>query len=330
MESSLLHIISHTDLDGVTAAAVAWRRWQPSRPVKVSLAGYGTVDALILETVEAGQDLVVVDLFCQDERTVERLDRLHEAGRPPFLFDHHETTAARYGNRPWAVVDTRFCAAKVYYRWLLEQGAPGMDELERIVELANDRDLWINEMPDSRLWHALITLCGPYSVFSRLAGNPDAELAPHERAAAVDFVDRQERRFAAAVERIGRSRDDLAFVEPGVLEFGDVSDFGGLVLDRMENPPLLVAVAAKRFSGDWAVSMRSRSEMAGKIVGMLRDGKRIRGGGHDDSAALYFPSSYSPAQIRDTIAAAMRNMRDSGAPAGVTLGDLLAAGKARR
>ena len=163
-----------------------------------------------------------------------------------------------------------------------------------------------------------------------MAVNPDAELAPHERAAAVDFVDRQERRFAAAVERIGRSRDDLAFVEPGVLEFGDVSDFGGLVLGRMENPPLLVAVAAKRFSGDWAVSMRSRSEMAGKIVGMLRDGKRIRGGGHDDSAALYFPSSYSPAQIRDTIAAAMRNMRDSGAPAGVTLGDLLAAGKARR
>ena len=330
MVDSLLHIISHTDLDGVAAAAVAWRRWQPYRPVRVSLAGYGTVDALILETLDAGHELVVIDLFCQNERTVERLDKLHQPEDEPFLFDHHETTAARYGNRPWAVVDTRFCAAKVYYRWLLERGAPGMESLEGIVELANDRDLWINEKADSRLWHALITLCGPHSVFTRLAGNPDAELAPHERGAAEDFVDRQEKRFASAVERMGRSRDDLAFVEPGILEFGDVSDFGGLVLDRMENPPLLVAMTAKRFSGEWAVSLRSRSEMAGKIVGMLRDGKRIRGGGHDDSAALYFPSSYTPAQIRDTIAAAMRNMKEAQAPAGVTLGDLLAAAGERK
>lgn len=326
---SLLHVISHTDLDGVTAAAVAWRRWRPYRPVRVSLAGYGSVDALILETLDAGHDLTVVDLFCQNERTVERLDRLHEPGDEPFLFDHHDTTAARYGNRPWAVIDTNYCAAKVYYRWLLERDAPGLEGLERIVELANDRDLWINKEPDSRLWHAMITLCGPHSVFTRLACDPDAELAPHERSAAEDFVEKQERRFAAAVERMDRSGDDLAFVEPGILEFGDVSDFGGLVLDRMDNPPLLVAMAAKRFSGEWAVSLRSRNEMAGKMVGILRDGRRIRGGGHDDSAALYFPSSYTPVQIRDTIAAAMRNMKESRAPAGVTLGDLLV-GKERK
>ena len=74
------------------------------------------MDALILETLDAGHELVVIDLFCQNERTVERLDKLHQPEDEPFLFDHHETTAARYGNRPWAVVDTRFCAAKVYYR----------------------------------------------------------------------------------------------------------------------------------------------------------------------------------------------------------------------
>jgi len=147
-------------------------------------------------------------------------------------------------------------------------------------------------------------------------------LEPHEREAAEDFVEKQEKRFALAVEKIGRGDRELAFVPPGVLDFGDVSDFGGLVLDRMDNPPLLVAVAAKRFSGEWAVSLRSRSETAGKVVGMLRDGRKIRGGGHDDSAALYFPQSYTPDQIRDTIRAAMRTIRDQERPAGVTLGDL--------
>jgi len=83
-------------------------------------------------------------------------------------------------------------------------------------------------------------------------------------------------------------------------------------------------VAAKRYSGEWAVSMRSRSETAGKVVGMLRDGKKIRGGGHDDSAALYFPPSYSPEQIRTTITAALRAIKDSERPTGVTLGDLFA------
>ncbi len=322
MDHSLLHIISHTDLDGIAAAAVAWHRWR-TRPLKISLAGYGSVDSLILESMEAGQDFIVVDLFCQDERTIEKLDKRHKEGDAPFLFDHHETTAARYGNRPWAVVDTTFCGAKVYYRWLLRTGVQGLEFLAPLVETANDRDLWINENPDSRLWQALITLCGPHSLFARLAANPDATLAPHERAAAEEFVEKQEKRFSLAVEKIGRSRDDLAFVEPGILEFGDVSDFGGLVLDRMENPPLLVAVTAKRFSGDWVVSMRSRSETAGKVVGMLKDGRKIRGGGHDDSAALYFPSSYSPEQIRTTITAALRTIRDSERPTGVTLGDLL-------
>lgn len=327
MENSLLHVISHTDLDGITAAAVAWHRWNGSRPLKISLAGYGSVDSLILESLNAGQDFVVIDLFCQDERTVENLDRHHGENGEPFVFDHHETTAARYGKRPWAVVNTSFCAAKVYFRWLLEKRAPGMERLAPLVDLANDRDLWINENPDSRLWQALITLCGPYSLFTRLAVNPETVLFPHERQAALDFVEKQEKRFALALERMGKGSGDLAFVEPGILEFGDVSDFGGLVLDRMASPPLLVAVAAKRFSGEWAVSMRSRSELAGKVVGILKDGRKIRGGGHDDSAALYFPPSYTPDQIRSTLQAAMRTIRDSERPAGVTLGDLFAAMK---
>lgn len=324
MNSPLLHVISHTDLDGIAAAAVAWHRWQGRRLLKVSLAGYGSVDSLILESLDAGQEFIVMDLFCQDVRTVDALDRFHSPGNPPFAFDHHDTTAQKYGNRPWAVVDTSCCAAKVYYEWLAREGVPEIEHLKPLVDIANDRDLWLNENPDSRLWNALITLCGSWTIFTRFAINPDPSLSPLERSAAEEFVEKQEKRFALALEKIGPRTADIAFVEPGILEFGDVSDFGGLILDRLADPPLLVAVAAKRYSGEWAVSMRSRKEMAGKVVGMLRDGKKIRGGGHDDAAALYFPPSYTPAQIRSTLEAALRTIRDSERPTGVTLGDLFA------
>ncbi|GAB1428508.1 hypothetical protein MASR2M17_19380 [Aminivibrio sp.] len=140
MNSSLLHVISHTDLDGIAAAAVAWHRWQGRRLLKVSLAGYGSVDSLILESLDAGQKFIVMDLFCQDVRTVDALDRFHSPGNPPFAFDHHDTTAQKYGNRPWAVVDTSCCAAKVYYEWLAREGVPEIEHLKPLVDIANDRD----------------------------------------------------------------------------------------------------------------------------------------------------------------------------------------------
>ena len=105
MSSSVLHVISHTDLDGVAAAAVAWYRWKGIRPLRVSLAGYGAVDGLIMESLAAGQDFMAMDLFCQDARTVEAVDRFYSEGDDPLVFDHHDTTLARYGGRPWLAAD---------------------------------------------------------------------------------------------------------------------------------------------------------------------------------------------------------------------------------
>ncbi|NLI96416.1 MAG: phosphohydrolase, partial [Synergistaceae bacterium] len=114
MEKTVTHIISHTDLDGVTAAAVAWTAaWPEAAPVKITLTGYGEVDNVLLESLQAGQKHLVLDLFCQRQQTVDELDSRAVPGDPPFLFDHHETTFHRYGNRPWAIVDISRCAAAV-------------------------------------------------------------------------------------------------------------------------------------------------------------------------------------------------------------------------
>jgi len=254
LENVVTHIISHTDLDGVTAAAVAWAAaWPEAAPVKVTLTGYGEVDNTLLESLQAGQKALVLDLFCQRQQTVDELDRTFVPGDSPFLFDHHESTFERYGNRPWAVVDTSRCAAAVYHRWLLEQPLPRpvrarVERMTDIVEMANDRDLWLGEKPDSRLWQALVTLSGPWGTLMRLAANPDAALSESERDVAERFVRAQEERFSRALERVLRIKDEMVF-PADLLVFGDVSDFCGPVwTDGQPSRP--VAVPA-RGCGDW-------------------------------------------------------------------------------
>jgi len=330
LEGNLFHIISHTDLDGVVAAIVAWHANFNKRDsvVKVSLTGYGDVDNIVLESIEKKETFIVLDLFCQRAQTVDILDKEFDSSLEPIFFDHHKTTAERYPNRPWALVDTSSCAAKVYFQWLVEKGFFKDDKekksnLATLVEIANDRDLWIGLIPESRLWQAYITMCGPYSLFTRLAVDPSPKLTTWEHKATTQFVKMQEERFKKALDSISVPEKDLMFVKPNLLEFGDVSDFCGLVLDRMENPPLLVAVANRRPQGDWSVSLRSRNALAGRIVGLLKDGRKVRGGGHADAAALYFPASYSEELIKDSLLSAIKAVKEQEQSAGPTLGDLL-------
>ena len=324
----VLRIISHTDLDGVVSAALAWHAGRSSGlPIKVSLMGYGEVDNAILESLDSGQRLVVLDLFCQRDRTVDDIDRLFPEGGSPFIFDHHKSTFDRYSNRKWAVVDTGCCAAMVYRNWLIKQDLDAgtrkiVDDMGPLVNITNDRDLWLGEIPESRLWQGLVTICGPWGVLMRLVSDPSAKLTEGERNAAQDFVDRQEARFELAKTKISRIGDDLSFVGDGLLEFGDVSDFCGLILDREPNPTKIAAVSAKRMGGDWALSLRSRDGLAGKIITLLKDGKKVRGGGHGDAAALYFPYSYNEVQIRDTVLAAIKQEKERTEAPNVTLGDI--------
>lgn len=327
-QTALLHIISHTDLDGVAAAALAWHYAKGGgKLVKVSLSGYGDVDELIINSLRAGYEPLVLDLFCQREQTIDEIDKTWDDSRQPFLFDHHKSTFERYANRKWAQVDTDYCGALVYHRWLAAKNPTGREldvlrKLEPLVRVANDRDLWLGELPDSRLWQGLLSLCGHWSVFSRLTADPSAELTREERRGAEEYVERQEARFEIAKRFIVRNGDDLAFVRDGLLEFGDVSDFCGLILDREPSPPLVAAVSAKRLGGDWAVSLRSRDGFAGRVMALLKDGKKVRGGGHGDASALYFPRSYSEEQIRESLLAAIKAQKEREETPAVTLGDL--------
>lgn len=334
----MLRIISHTDLDGVVAAALAYRsRFDPANPTPtgIHLVGYGEVDNLILQTLRSGDEPLVLDLSPQFQATADEIDRLTYV--KPFLFDHHETAASRFSNRAWAVTDTAVCGARVYWDWLHSVGG---DEgsvsraapLREMVDIANDRDLWINKNPDSKVWTAMITLCGEWGALTRLLFNPGATLSASEREAAESFLARQSERFRRAMGALRRDRVksageplELAFLGDGLLEFGDTSDFCGELLDHPAKgvqAPSLAALAYRKPSGGWAVSMRSRGGLSGRVLSLLKDGRRIRGGGHGDACALYFPNHYTEDGIRESIIAALSAEGERKSQTGVTLGDM--------
>jgi hypothetical protein len=336
-EEGLLHIISHSDLDGVAAAAVAWHaHHHKGGPIRLSLTGYGEVDNLLMEAMKSGSGIITLDLSPQYQSTVDEIDRVFVPGDTPFIFDHHMSAFEKYKNRPWLVIDMDSCGAGVYWNWLFAGNASGetlkrVEPLREIVRIATDRDLWINEDPDSRLWQAMVTLCGEWGALARLMDNPSAVLTDGERSAVVDFINRQEERFKRAREQLVRERirgiGDLAFLGDGHLEFGDTSDFCGMILDKAgpsgENAPAVAALAFRKAGGGWAVSLRSRGGLSGRVVSLLRDGRKIRGGGHGDAAALYFPSSYSESGVKESICAALSAERENSLGMGVTIGDLL-------
>jgi hypothetical protein len=341
-DNGMLHIISHTDLDGVAAAALAWRALHHGgAPIRLSLTGYGEVDNLIMESIKSGCGMVVLDLSPQFQATVDEIDRTFPSGRAPFLFDHHKSTFEKYANRPWIVADIAYCGAMVYWNWLFAGNADSetlrrIEPLRDIIRIANDRDLWINEDPDGRLWQAMVTLCGEWGALARLISNPSAAFTQSERAAVTNFVSRQEERFKRAKDHLSKDRavgrGDFLFLGDGFLEFGDTSDFCGMLLDRPDRDnsgdgkderPVLVALAYKKAGGGWAVSLRSRGGLAGKVTSLLKDGRKIRGGGHGDAAALYFPNNYNEGGIRESVSAALRAEIESASGMGVTLGDLI-------
>jgi hypothetical protein len=288
----------------------------------------------MLEGLRKNDRVVVLDLSPQFQNTVDEIDKIFTDGEP-LLFDHHQSAYDKIGRRAWAVVDTKRCGAAVYMDWLMAHGSEEAKRravlLKDMVAIANDRDLWINENPDGRLWQAMVTVCGEWGALARLISNPSAAFTAQERALVERFTAAQEERFKRAqgqmiLRGLGGGAGEMAFLGDGYLEFGDTSDFCGSILDRPDVPgdvPAIVVLAFRRPSGAWAVSLRSRDGLSGKAVSLLKDGRSIRGGGHDDAAALYFPASYNEKSIMESIQSALATSRESSKGMGVTLGDLL-------
>ncbi|MCK7476160.1 MAG: hypothetical protein M0C28_00110 [Candidatus Moduliflexus flocculans] len=138
------------------------------------------------------------------------------------------------------------------------------------------------------------------------------------------FVKAQEERFSRALERVLRIKDEMVFVPPDLLEFGDVSDFSRPRAGpdgQPSRPRGGPRAAARRRLGRFHAELAAG--LAGRITGLLKDGRKVRGG----ATAMPRPSisrpTTTPTRSGRSLLSALRTAREADRPVGLSLGDLL-------
>lgn len=141
--------ITHTDLDGAVAAIVM-------RPYLVQLApnyeiyrvGADTMRPTVQGLIESTPNKADLQLYFTDCSPADIMDLL-KANPEVFyaVYDHH-VTAQELHNGDNCIIDITRCGAMVAYEHLPEKFT-GSNMMERLCELTNDHDMWLNRMPES-------------------------------------------------------------------------------------------------------------------------------------------------------------------------------------
>lgn len=127
-------LVTHTDLDGVGCALVFLRCYPKAR---VIFADYDNVNEFIMEILkhDKNEDILITDLSVNAE-VAELLDRRGKVG----MLDHHDTAKWLAEKYEWATVDNRKCGTRLTFEMLKQYFH--LDDLEEIVDLIEDWDLW--------------------------------------------------------------------------------------------------------------------------------------------------------------------------------------------
>jgi uncharacterized protein len=177
--SRTIQIVSHgpSCLDGVMAAAAIARFYQGSR-VLTMLAGNNDSDRALqglgIKSRDGADEIWVTDLSWTSTATAERLTTLAERGAKIYWIDHHRTAVSRAGapefKVPFAgmVLSEQYSAARLTYDYLKSSAATlapagipaGFEEFRRFVEIADDHDRWVHEIPESSDWALAVQTLG--------------------------------------------------------------------------------------------------------------------------------------------------------------------------
>lgn len=174
-----IHVVSHgpSCLDGVMAAA-AVRRFHPGDRVHTMLPANGDSDRVLQAARAKGEgkidELWITDLSWNTIETRDYLRRLANEGTRIFWIDHHRTVLSRADAPEYQatftgrVLSEEFSAAKLTYQFLLKRAQAAHDEealragqgFARFVDLADDHDRWIHQIPESEDWALAVQTLG--------------------------------------------------------------------------------------------------------------------------------------------------------------------------
>ena len=292
---NVLHI-TDSDLDGVSARLVGEYYLQDSctyLPFNTAKRDMSEVDWNLV----MNSDIV---LFTDITPSV-RLYRTMLRSRVEFyIFDHHETGKQELGEHSNYYYTTEKCGAKIFYDYLLEQGAAYNHTLDRLITLTDTYDRWQHESEDWKEaknlsnvmfgyvnWFVVQSDTGRYEPFidAQLRKLEKADhffFTPKEKKSIDTALTKEEKNFKVARENLQIRKDN----QGNIYGYAECTAKLSFVAHRLlrESPEELdyIAMYGNFDSTNRKISLRSASMDVSEIASTWG------GGGHEGAAAFEF------------------------------------------
>ena len=131
----MIHIYSHNDLDGWSAAAIVFEKFMDKSDIKMNSLNYSKSDFFNLDDIESGDTVYVLDYNLNNEQ-VARLKHVNERAEVIWI-DHHAGSHLNAGIFKGTIA-TEFCGAALTWKYFY----PNEDLPEHLVYV-NDHDLFL-------------------------------------------------------------------------------------------------------------------------------------------------------------------------------------------
>lgn len=139
-----------------------------------------------LAQLEEGDELIFSDI-CADETVImSTISQVRMRKAKLKIFEHHVSREwlKNYTSENDDYIHIEFdidrCGARLFYDYHVEK-FPEIKAYEAFVTRINDRDLWLNEDPESARLTRLHYIYGDEDFVERFTNNPDAEFLEHEQ-----------------------------------------------------------------------------------------------------------------------------------------------------
>jgi oligoribonuclease NrnB/cAMP/cGMP phosphodiesterase (DHH superfamily) len=192
MDLSNAKLITHKScMDGSGCASVFIAAGGNPNNVIYSNPDHEQMDALIeslLEKHGAKQELYIADISIS-RKLAERIDQYRHNIK---LFDHHPT-ASGLAEFDWCVISYEACGTRLLYDYLCEiNKSEKMFHYNHLAWTIDDRDRWINKMPESLRLEELHETIGQEMFVDRFSHNPSTVLTMNENFLLSVFNQRKE------------------------------------------------------------------------------------------------------------------------------------------
>lgn len=222
-------IFTHDDLDGIGCATLLLRLF-PDVTVKCLPAGKTTIKVIddIIRSMPDDFDcsIFITDLGIPEDEDgqdfVATIEAYNATRKRQILYVDHHKTSLWLQNKPWAVVDTTYCATKLLKIVLSELFM--VDDFYPFVEMVNAYDTWQPDRELGTAWTSLLRAIGTDYFISRaknftISSSKYEQLEPAELIAVVSLHKEKEeyllkkcQEYIEATEEIDGKTYDVAIV----------------------------------------------------------------------------------------------------------------------